>query len=135
MRYELTGNMGGKFLSKSSHGNVLNFYVYRGGYYNNVDEKYIRYSYPFEVWMKELIVKTEEIPKNSLVTVGFTMIPKEKIINETKIIQIQLKVDTIINWSNRKGAKGDVPFIQMEFALLEENHEGPLPIFPEDTDE
>ncbi|KZE78173.1 hypothetical protein AV654_19550 [Paenibacillus elgii] len=103
---EMTGYLKGRFLRQINESQrVLNFFVKSNGYYNEKKMRYEPLEYPFETWLNELIDKVSVIPRDSLVTVRFSLFPKRKEIDGKSVNYVVLKALSVTNWAGSKGGE------------------------------
>lgn len=118
MEISRTGILGAKFTNKTSTGEVLNFFLYSGGYFTN-EKGRVSYEYPFETWSEELIEKIKNIPSKSIITVYYHEIPKIINIENRKIPTVILRADRVTNWSksNQGGKNNEAKQISLSLEI------------------
>lgn len=102
IEYQMTGYLSGMFSHDTGKGKVLNFKIISSGYMDKAQQRYKSHEYYFETWLPDLIEKIENIPRGTVLTVHFNIIPRNQVISGKNINRNILKANQVINWNNQK---------------------------------
>lgn len=118
----MTGYLKSAFANETHRGRVMNFFLKSDGY-SDKDGGFVNEEHAFETWLPGLIDKIANIPRESLITVYFTIHPKKVPLPDNKKGQYSiLKANRVTNWrpvkKEEKKESDDEMAIQMEFGEI-----------------
>ncbi len=115
--FSITGFLKQCFINTTGRGKVANFSVKSSGYQTESGYKPVP-PYKFETWMPELVEKIRGIPRESLVSVYFNIVPRKTSIEGKNIDVTILKANRVVHWDKAKKERSqdeDADIIQTEF--------------------